>query len=183
VSERFGLPPATADRARRAVARGFTILELVLVLAVVTIIAAISIWAYFARPEVTLDNAALLLARDMRIAQNRAVLLRHPVYLVFFKEGDGYRIVDELEESAFSRAGFERVERCFSRDAIFEGVKILHLGLAANDRVVFPPDGGEPPAGRLMLSYGSETRTLEIEGGTGRILLTERASDKANAGL
>jgi prepilin-type N-terminal cleavage/methylation domain-containing protein len=182
VSESSGLPPAT-DRGRHAVVRGFTILELLLVLAVVTITAAISIWAYFARPEVTLDNAALLLVRDMRIAQNRAVLLRHPVYLVFFKEGDGYRIVDDLEESAFSRAGFERVERCFSRDAIFEGVKILHLGLAASDRVVFPPDGGETPAGRLTLSYGGETRTLEIEGGTGRILVSERASDRHNAGL
>lgn len=153
-----------------------------LVLSVVTIIAAISIWAYFARPEVTLDNAALLLARDMRIAQNRAVLLRHPVYLVFYKEGDGYRIVDELEEGSFSRQGFERVERRFSRDAIFEGVKILHLGLAASDRIVFPCDGGEIPAGRLMLSYGDETRTLEIENGTGRILLSGRGLEARNSG-
>ncbi len=183
MSESFGVPPPTVDRGRHAAARGFTILELLLVLAVVTITAAISIWAYFARPEVTLDNAALLLARDMRIAQNRAVLLRHPVYLVFFKEGDGYRIVDELEESAFSRQGFERVERCFSRDAIFEGVRILHIGLAANARVVFPSDGGETPAGRLTLAYGGETRTLEIEGGTGRILVSERSAEKHNSGL
>jgi len=168
---------------RRAGAHGFTILELLLVLSVVTITAAISIWAYFSRPEVTLDNAALLLARDMRIAQNRAVLLRHPVYLVFYKEGDGYRIVDDREESSFSRQGFERVERRFGRDAIFEGVKILHLGLAAGDRIVFPCDGGEPSSGRLVLSYGNETRTLEIENGTGRILLSGRAPVPRVSGL
>lgn len=163
--------------------RAFTILELLLVLAVVTFTAAISIWAYFSRPEVTLDNAANLLARDMRIAQNRALLLRHPVYLVFYKEGDGYRVVDDLNETTFVRQGFERIERRFSRDAIFEGVRILHDGLASNDCIAFPSDGSQMPSGRLMLSYGNETRTLEIEGGTGRILLSDRSTALSGSGL
>jgi len=135
-------------------------------------------WAYFARPEVTLDNATLLLARDMRIAQNRAVLLRRPVYLAFAKDGDGYRVYDDADDGRPSRQGFERVERHYDRDAIFRGVRILHLGLATLDRITFPADGGEPPAGRIMLSYGDETRTLEIQGGTGRILLMDRASGR-----
>jgi hypothetical protein len=161
----------------------FTILELLLVLAVVTFTAAISIWAYFSRPEVTLDNAAQLLARDIRIAQNRALLLRHPVYLVFYKAGDGYRVVDDLEESSFPRQGYERIERRFSRDAIFEGVKILRLGLAAREYVAFPSDGSQVPSGRLMLAYGDDTRTLEIEDGTGRIVMSDRSAALSGSGL
>ena len=144
-----------------------------------TLVSAISMWAYFARPEVTLDNATLLLARDMRIAQNRAVLLRRPVYLVFAEDGDGYRIYDDTEDAQSSRLGSERVERRYGRDAIFRGVRILHFGLATLARITFPPDGSEPPSGRIMLSYGDETRTLEIEGGTGRILLGERATERS----
>jgi hypothetical protein len=170
-------------RSGSSAVRAFTILELLLVLAVVTFTAAISIWAYFSRPEVTLDNAALLLARDMRIAQNRALLLRHPVYLVFYKEGDGYRVVDDLQESSIARQGYERIERRFSRDAIFEGVKILRVGLGSNDCIAFPSDGGPMPSGRLMLSYGNETRALEIEDGTGRILLSDHSTALSGSGL
>jgi prepilin-type N-terminal cleavage/methylation domain-containing protein len=179
VSERPGPPPASRPQGRRGPARGFTILELLVALVAVTLISALSMWAYFARPEVTLDNATLLLARDMRIAQNRAVLLRRPVYLAFAKDGDGYRVYDDSDDDAPpSRQGFERVERHYGRDAIFQGVRILHFGLATLDRITFPPDGREPPAGRIMLSYGDETRTLEIEVGTGRILLADRASGR-----
>jgi prepilin-type N-terminal cleavage/methylation domain-containing protein len=169
VNERPGSPAP-----RRGALRGFTILELLIVLALVTVTAAVSIWAYFSRPEVTLDNAALLLARDLRIAQTRALLFRRPVSLVFSPDGEGYRIVDETGSAGFSRPAFERVERRYARDAIFQGVRILPLGLAAAGRVVFPGDGSEPPTGRLTLSYGDETRSLEIESGTGRVLVTDR---------
>jgi prepilin-type N-terminal cleavage/methylation domain-containing protein len=152
----------------------FTLLELLIVLVLITGIAAISTWAYFSRPEVTLDNAIQILARDLRIAQNRAILLRRPVSLVFAENGDGYRLVDHLESHSPDRPDFERIERRYSRDAIFEGVRILPVGLAARGELVFPCDGREPPPGRIMVSYREETRTLEIEGGTGRILLCDR---------
>jgi type II secretion system protein H len=166
--------PLLEARVLRARREGFTLLELLIVLALITVIAAISTWAYFARPEVTLDNAIRLLARDLRIAQNRAILLRRPVSLVFAPDGDGYRIVDETGATLPDRPEFERVERRYSRDAIFEGVKVLRSGLAAEGRIQFPCDGREPPPGRIMLSYREETRTLEIEHGTGRILLADR---------
>ena len=152
----------------------FTLLELLIVLVLITVIAAISTWAYFSRPEVTLDNAIRILARDLRIAQNRAILLRRPVSIVFAEDGDGYRLVDRTEHPAADHPDFERIERRYSRDAIFEGVRILPVGLAAKGELVFPCDGREPPPGRIMVSYRDETRTLEIEDRTGRILLSDR---------
>lgn len=152
----------------------FTLLELLIVLVLITLIAAVSTWAYFSRPEVTLDNAIRILARDLQIAQNRAILLRRPVSIVFADDGDGYRLVDRTEASPADRGDFERIERRYSRDAIFEGVRILPVGLAARGEIVFPCDGREPPPGRIMVGYREETRTLEIENGTGRILLSDR---------
>ncbi len=152
----------------------FTLLELLIALALITVIAALSTWAYFSRPEITLDNAIRILARDLRIAQNRAILLRRPVSIVFAEDGDGYRLVDRTDGTTADRNDFERIERRYSRDAIFEGVRILPVGLAAKSEIVFPCDGREPPPGRIMVAFRDETRTLEIENGTGRILLTDR---------
>lgn len=151
---------------------GFTIIELIVVIMLVTLTAAVSIWAYFARPEVTLDNAAQLLVRDMRIAQARAALLHAPVTLVFHEEGDGYKIVDGMDDLANPRDLPERIERRYSRDAVFEGVSILPLGLAARGRVVFENERSDPLSGSITLSYGRATRIVEIEPGSGRFLLT-----------
>ena len=162
-------PPGPPAATRRARAPGFTILEFLVVVTLVTLTAAFSIWAYFARPEVTLDNAAQLLVRDLRVAQSRADLLHSPVSVVFRENGDGYKIVDGLENVARPRDLPERIERLYSRDAVFEGVSILPLGLAARGRILYPGDGSPPEAGRITLSYGRATRLVGIETETGRV--------------
>jgi len=164
MSESPGPPqprPITGDN------RGFTIFELIVVIVIVTFTAAVSIWAYFARPEVTLDNAARLLVRDLRIAQARAALLHSPVTLVFNEDGDGYRIVDGMGDELGSSQSPERIERRYSRDAVFEGVSILPLGLAAQGKVVFESERPDPASGSITLSYRTATRIVEIEPGTG----------------
>ena len=152
--------------------RGFTIVELMVAIMVVTLTAAVSMWAYFARPEVTLDNAALLLVRDMRIAQARAALLHAPVTVVFNLDGDGYKVVDGMEDMANPRYLPERIDRSYSRDAVFEGVSILPLGLAARGKIVFEPEHTDPASGSITLSYGRATRIVEIEPGSGRVFMT-----------
>lgn len=169
MSETSGPPePPPQPRTRG----GFTIIELIVVIMLVTFTAAVSMWAYFARPEVTLDNAAQLLVRDMRVAQSRAALLHAPVTLVFHDEGDGYRIFDGMEDMAHPRFLPDRIERRYSRDAVFEGVTILPLGLAARGRIVFDGEHADPASGSITLSYERETRMVEIEPGSGRVMLT-----------
>ncbi len=163
--------------------RAFTIVELLLVLSLITLTAAVSIWAYFSRPEITLENAALLLARDVRLAQNRSTLLRRPVSLVFHANGDGYRIVDGSEEASEPHLQLDRVERRYSRDAVFEGVSILRNGLAREGRLVFPGGSGKEPAGILTLDYRGESRAVELEAGTGRILLRGSSKSDHSTGL
>jgi hypothetical protein len=108
----------------------------------------------------------------MRIAQSRAALLHAPVTLVFREGGDGYKVVDGMEDIANQRYLPERIERRYSRDAVFEGVSILPLGLAARGKIVFDADGSVPPPGRITLSYGRATRLVEIEAESGKVLLT-----------
>src|SRR5690606_25726658 len=96
--QRRGLPPRLRAAYLRPVSslgqqhprRGFTVLELAVALALITLVAVLAIPAFYGRPEVTLDRAALLLARDLRIAQNEAVRWSGDVHFDFLAEGQGY---------------------------------------------------------------------------------------------
>ena len=75
----------------RASSRGaFTILELLVLLAVLSAVASLGIPAYFSRPAVTLDSAAKLLAKDLREVQNRAALYEEALMIRFDEDGHGY---------------------------------------------------------------------------------------------
>ena len=75
---------------------GFTILELLIALAVIVVVATIAIPAWFGRVDVTLNNAIKLLAQDLRDAQDRAAYGRREVVVDFSDDGDGY-VVQDLE--------------------------------------------------------------------------------------
>ncbi|MBK7878880.1 MAG: hypothetical protein IPJ77_24740 [Planctomycetes bacterium] len=87
----------TGREARRS---GFSLLELLLVLVGITVLAAVSIWAFFARAEVTLENAARLLVEDLHLAQSRALFLRAPVEFRFDADGFGYQVSDSTGQSS-----------------------------------------------------------------------------------
>jgi type II secretory pathway pseudopilin PulG len=169
MSEFYGPPEPHAAPSERG---GFTIIEFLVVLILVTLTASVSIWAYFARPEITLDNAVQLLVRDMRIAQSRAAILHSTVSVVFREDGDGYRVIDGTDGLVNSTYRPERIDRRFSRDAVFEGVTILPIGLAARGQVLFDGERSDPRSGRITLAYGRATRIVEIEEESGHVLLT-----------
>ena len=75
--------------------RGFTVLALLVVLVILSLAAATSVRWYFSREEVTLENAVVLLARDLRAAQHRSIFLGRPGRLHFLPDGSGYMLLDE----------------------------------------------------------------------------------------
>lgn len=148
--------------------RGFTILELVVVLAALSLIASVAIPAYFARPAVTLDNAARLLARDLRETQNRAALYEEPLYLRFAEGGTGYRVTDARGESLVSPYGAGEYRRHYPVDAVFRGVEVV----SAEPRdVVFDREGRPRVPVTVRLAYRGEERTLTMTPVSGRIAI------------
>jgi prepilin-type N-terminal cleavage/methylation domain-containing protein len=147
--------------------RGFTLLELLIVLGLIALVAALAIPAYYSRPAVTLDNAAKLLARDLRAAQNRAASQRTHVEFRFLPQGDGYEAVDESGEHLADPGGGGDFIRRYSRDAVFEGVKLACLDLDADHTVRFDRQGFAKSGGRFLLSYRGEERLVEVQQGSG----------------
>jgi hypothetical protein len=154
---------------RRCSVAGFSILELLVALLLISVTATASIWVYFSRAEVTLDNAARLLGQDLLAAQGRALRLRMPITIAFAPDGDGYRTMEPAEVADLFVGEQGPIVRHYARDAVFEGVRVCELELGPSRMLTFDATGMALSGGHITLSYRGEKRIIQIEAQSGRI--------------
>ena len=159
----------------RARLRGFTLPELIASLAVMGIVATLSLPAYFNRPSVTLEKASLLLARDLRAAQNRAAIWRQRLGFRF--NDHGYQVVDENGAVVLGPLS-QPFRRDYEVDAVFEGVEVLNLDFGGKQELWYDAHGESESGGSLTLRYlGDHVRRIAITKRTGRISIQGTSSD------
>ena len=149
----------------------FSLLSVLVTLTLIAILAAIAVPAYFSRHDVTLDNAAVLVAHELRTAQNWAAFHGHDVTFAFEADGDGFRVLDHrgaVIERDDPKGSFSRR---FSSDAVFEGVRFEAIDFGAERAVTFDARGHAARGGSVALTFSGELRTLRLAEGTGRIAL------------
>jgi prepilin-type N-terminal cleavage/methylation domain-containing protein len=161
----------TSERAPRPPSKGggFTLVELLIALIVIGLVASIAIPAFFERSEVTLDSACRLLAEDLRAAQNRAAYLQTEVRIQFPADGDGYMAVDEEGNTLEAPGGGGEFLRKYSRDAVFEGVRISHVECGPMRRIVYDENGRAPEGGKVVVSYRQDSRWVIVHKGDGLV--------------
>ena len=163
--------------------RAFSIVQIGLILSVLAIVSSLAIPAWFGRSDVTLDNAAIVLARDLRNAQNRAAFEGRPTEVLFEADGSGYRVVDEHGEPLPAPIGSGDYLRSYDRDAIFRGVLIERADFVGRARAHFDSRGALVGGGRVVLRYRDESRILEIETGTGLVEIQGMSEPWVDSGL
>ncbi len=161
-------------RSLRRSQAGFTLLDLLISLTAISVVATAAIAAYFASPGITLEQAAILLARDLRAAQNRSAFLGSPCEFVFHESG--YEVVDSkglLITNPRTNLAFDRE---YSRDGVFEGVRIKSLQVGGDGRIRFDNHGVCGGGGQIVLSFRDSERHLAIEPGSGTISIPDSSS-------
>ncbi len=166
--------PAPADPSAAATcrgARGFTLLELLVVAAILSIVAGLARLATGQDDELALEQTSLVLQDTCARAQALARCARKPHGVVFDVEGDRYAIVDE--------------EGTPARDPLTHGDAIASLAQvnqpkgvhfddadfgAAGTSILYDGDGLPLAGGTLTLRRGSATRTLTLDLATGELL-------------
>ena len=141
---------------------GFTILELLLALATITIVACVAITLFFKRPAVTLNSAAQLLVEDMLTAKQRALISHSEVTVTFYAEGNGYEARYADGKFLPSPAGRGDFTRDYNFDAVFEGVSFSEVDFGADRSLTFDTRGLTTEDGSVTLSFGDATCGVEM---------------------
>ena len=158
--------PSSSAAPRR---RGTSLLGVLVLLAVLGVAASLAIPAWFHRPDVTLENAAHLLAQDLRDVQNRATLAHFAMEVRFEPDGDGYRAVRTNGEPLNAPVGDGPFVRTYSRDAVFRGVRVLRVDFEGAEAMRFDRRGSAVTTGEIVLGFRGEERTVHVDRRTGRL--------------
>ncbi|HUR28546.1 MAG TPA: GspH/FimT family protein [Planctomycetota bacterium] len=154
---------------------------MLLALAGMAIVAGFAIPAFFDAPGVTLDSAARLLARDLRVAQNMAGFDGVPCTFEFLDEGRGWRVVD-ADGNVVTRPDQKGAfERDFTTDGVFEGVRLEHIDFGGKRSVHFDKSGRALPGGTLKVTFGEESRVVRVFALSGRVILDGLAEEYFDA--
>ena len=158
-----------ASGSRRSPRRGVSLLAVLIGIVGVALLAIWGIPAYFAREGVTLDNVSVLLARDLRSAQNRATLLGSSARFVF--DRDGWRAFDAAGAPLIGGGEEHAIERRFSSDGVFDGVVIEGLAAGAEVALEITPRGSLAQGGEIELRFLEQRRTIQILRGSGQVVV------------
>ena len=155
----------------------FTIFELLIILTLIAIAAALAIPLYFEHGDVTLENASLQLARDLRLAQNRAAYLGTPAVVVFDPGGDGYRVIEGADSPLRAARSSKDYVRRYSRDGVFEGVSITSARFGNGEQSMrYGPRGQALVDGTISLAFRGEQRIVHVERHTGIVTIENSSS-------
>jgi hypothetical protein len=161
--------PHEQRRDSRKGPRHLSLGALTLSLASLTIFSLIAIPTFYARPAVTLDNVTILLAHDLRHAQNEAAILQVDTQVVFRENGDGYELLTKTGKPLPNPVGGGDLFRKYSRDAIFEGVRITSVDGLEENALRFGANGFCLGRADIELHYEGEVRVLHIAKNSGMI--------------
>lgn len=163
--------------------RGFTILELLVAVVMVAIVAAVAIPVHFARPEVTLENACILLARDLRAAQNRAAYEGDVSVVTFDEDGGGYSVTNSVGTVIDHPRTDGPFVRRYDADAVFDGVHVRMVDTGNDRSLVYDERGFALEAGRIVLTFGGDAREVLVARDTGDVTILGSTSGWVDRGF
>jgi len=146
---------------------GVGLLPILVTLALVALIAGLAIPLWFGRHEVTLDNAALLLARDLRAIQNRAAFLGRGARVVF--DAHGWQGTDSAGAPLARFGGTESFRRRLDADGVFEGVTLQAIRFGEDRALEFGPRGEALEGGSIELHFRGEVRRVVLSAPQGSV--------------
>ncbi len=147
--------------------RGISLLSLLLTILGIGLTVAVVVPRFFTKTNVTLDNAAVVFAKDLRAAQQRSSFVHQPSR--FEVRSDGYRVVDATGELVLRYGSQEKFERSFGPLSVHAGVEIVAMDLGADSAIDIDAVGLATESGSLTLRFQGRERRITFRPGRGLI--------------
>jgi type II secretion system protein H len=163
---------------------GFTLVELLMVVAVLIIAAAIVIPNIGSAADAQAVSAARMLAADLEVARNLALKTQRPHTVLFRSDRQAYKVVADYGGEAYASA--TAVDHPVISGRTFEivpadrngtgAVEVLSVSFGGNTYVTFN-ELGEPSApGTITLQAGETQMQITVAGLTGSVTTTRVAN-------
>jgi prepilin-type N-terminal cleavage/methylation domain-containing protein len=153
--------------------KGFTLIELVMVMVIIAILAALSIPRFDSFYSIKLSGAMKKVMSDIRYAQQVAVSRHTNTRIVFNKTTDVYTAE---EEYPFGNNTWISIKSPFTRgdltvnyaiDPKYNGINITNANFNSSNVLQFKWQGEPASGGRVDFEYKQNTNSILVENTTG----------------
>lgn len=153
---------------------GFTLIELMVVVMIMAIAAAVIVASSTGTDDVRATSAAKMIAVDLEYAQNVAITDQDPVTVTFDPAGESYALsntsgalIHPMSKSAYITD--------FANMSGFESVNIVSANFSGNPSVTFDELGSPDNAGTVTVQAGSHAYRIAVAAATGKVTVTNTA--------
>jgi type II secretion system protein H len=148
--------------------RGFTLIELIVVLLIMTIIAAVAVPMVSGTNAMQAQAAARMLMADLEYAQSLSVTTGSPITVQFNRTNNSYKLINNQSQTVGHPISGKGYEVIYAQTSGATQVDVLSTTLAG-DQVTFDTLGAPTPDGAISVSAGSQTYVVSIAPVTGRV--------------
>jgi prepilin-type N-terminal cleavage/methylation domain-containing protein len=150
--------------------RGFTVIEILIVLVIMTIAALTAVPMMSSASSVQIRSAASMIAADLEYAKSMAISRGQNYSVRFDQNADSYRIVDQgnIVIQHPVKKGFNYIVD-FQSDTRLNRVDITGANFSGNPDVEFDSMGSPQSGGTISLQAGGTTVTIMVVPITGYI--------------
>ena len=162
---------------------GFTLVELLMVVAVLIIAAAIVIPNIGSAADAQAVSAARMLSADLEVARSLALKTQRPHTVLFRSDRRAYKVVSDYGGQAYASA--EAIDHPAVSGRTFEiipaerngmgAVEVLSVSFGGNAYVTFDGLGEPSAAGTVTLRAGTTRMQIAVAGLTGSVSTTRLA--------
>jgi len=149
----------------------FTLVELLVVLVILAIAAAIIVPSVRGLGDLAATSAARTIATDLQYAQNASITFQLPVTVSFDVSGETYTLSNEsgplihpMSKSAYT-VGFSGQEG-------FENLDIVSANFSGGPAVTFDELGAPDSAGTVVVRSGRYAYRIDVAAATGKVTVT-----------
>ena len=154
------------SRARRG---AFTLVEVLVVLMILGIAAAMVVPRLGSMGDIQASSAARTLVANMEYAQNEAIVTQQPVTVDFGVADENYALKDSSSTTLQHPITKRDFVVAFATERGLEKVEILSASFGGHDEVTFDSLGSPDNGGSVTLGADGHTYRVDVAAVTGRI--------------